>query len=262
MLRAMMSAGTGMVAQQINLDTIANNLANVNTTGFKGQRAEFTDLMYQTYRASGSAGAGGQSQPVAMQVGLGSQFASTATNFTNGGMQQTNNVLDLAVSGEGFFEVELADGTKAYTRDGSFKKDSEGNLVTSQGFKVTGPIQIDSRATAVTVMPDGTVNAVIPGSNDAVTQGNIRLYMFPNASGLTRLGGNLYVPGGASGDAAEVTPGTEGSGSIQSGALESSNVQVVEEMVRMITAQRAYEINSKAIQTADDMLQLLNQLKR
>jgi flagellar basal-body rod protein FlgG len=258
----MMSAGTGMVAQQINLDTIANNLANVNTTGFKGQRAEFQDLMYQTYRASGSAGQGGQSQPVAMQVGLGSAFASTATNFGTGGMQQTNNALDLAITGEGFFEVELSDGTKGYTRDGSFKKDAEGNLVTSQGFKVTGPVQIDAKATSITIMPDGTVNAVIPGSNEPVAQGNIQLYLFQNPSGLTRVGGNMYVVGGASGEAQEVTPGTEGSGQIQSGMLESSNVQVVEEMVHMITAQRAYEINSKAIQTADDMLQLLNQLKR
>lgn len=262
MLRAMTSAGTGMIAQQINLDTIANNLANVNTTGFKGQRAEFQDLMYQTYRASGSAGQGNQNQPVAMQVGLGSQFSSTATNFASGGMQQTNNPLDLAIAGEGFFEVELADGTKAYTRDGSFKKDSEGNLVTSQGYKVAGDIQIDPKATAVTITADGTVNAIIPGSNEPVSQGSIKVFIFPNAAGMTRMGGNLYIAGGASGDAQEVTPGTEGSGPIQSGALESSNVQVVEEMVRMITAQRAYEINSKAIQTADDMLQLLNQLKR
>lgn len=261
MLRSLTSAGTGMVAQQMNLDTIANNLANVNTTGFKAQRAEFQDLMYQTYRAS-NASSGGLGQPVAMQIGLGSQFASTNTNFAPGGPQQTGNATDVMILGEGFFQVTMPDGTNAYTRDGSFKLDSDGSMVTSNGYKLAGDIKIETGSTAITIGPDGTIMAKLPGANDPTEVGKIEIVIFPNAGGLSRAGENLYTAGGASGDPQTVTPGTGGSGRLQGGALETSNVQVVEEMVRMITAQRAYEINSKAIQTADDMLSQLNQLKR
>lgn len=261
MLRSLTSAGTGMVAQQMNLDTIANNLANVNTTGYKAQRAEFQDLMYQTYRASGASGQGG-SQPVAMQVGLGSQFSSTNTNFSIGGPQQTGKSTDMMIMGDGFFQVTMPDGTTGYTRDGSFKLDQDGTLVTSSGYRVAGDIKIEPGSTGLTVSPDGVVSAMAPGSNDPAEVGKIEVALFANPGGLSRIGENLYSAGGASGDAQVTTPGTGGAGKIQAGALETSNVQVVEEMVRMITAQRAYEINSKAIQTADDMLAQLNQLKR
>ncbi len=262
MMRALTSAGAGMVAQQLNLDTIANNLANVNTNGFKAQRAEFQDMMYQTYRSSGAAGQGSQSQPLSLQIGLGTQFSATSTNFAMGAFNQSSNPLDVAIAGDGFFRVQMPDGSTAYTRDGSFKRDSEGNLVTSNGYKLSDEIKIDSGATEITVMTDGTVNAKLPGADEATSVGTLKLAVFSNPAGLTRIGQNLFRAGGASGEPQEATPGEDGSGIIQSGVIESSNVQIVEEMIAMITAQRAYEINSKAIQTADDMLTMLNQLKR
>lgn len=262
MMRALTSAGAGMVAQQLNLDTIANNLANVNTTGFKAQRAEFQDLMYQTYRASGASGQGTGSQPLALQIGLGSQFGGTNTDFNFGALTSSSNPLDMAIAGEGFFKVILPNGESAYSRDGSFKVDSEGTLVTSNGYKVDPEIKIGSDTTQVTVMPDGTISGKTAGQDSPSELGVIKVSVFANPAGLTRIGQNLYQSGGASGEAKEVTPGEDGSGRIQGNALESSNVQIVEEMIRMITAQRAYEINSKAIQTADDMLSMLNQLKR
>lgn len=250
-----------MVAQQMNLDTIANNLANVNTTGFKSQRAEFQDLMYQTYRASGATSQGAE-QPVAMQIGLGSQFASTSSSFTQGAVVTTGEPLNMMILGDGFFKIQMPDGSTAYTRDGSFKLDANGAVVTSNGYKVLPEITIEAGTTAITVAPDGTVSGKPKNANDPEELGKITISLFANPDGLTRIGQNLYTAGGASGDPEEVTPGTAGGGPIQSGAVEGSNVQVVEEMVRMITAQRAYEINSKAIQTADDMLAQLNQLKR
>jgi flagellar basal-body rod protein FlgG len=262
MMRSLTTAGTGMVAQQQNLDTIANNLANVNTTSFKTQRAEFHDLMYQTYRASGAAQGGEARQPLAMQIGLGSKFASSATNFAQGPVHTTGGPLDFAINGDGFFQVEKPDGATAYTRDGSFKRDANGLLVTSEGYPVVPNITIPTGATALTVGANGIVSAVLPDQDEPQELGQIQLATFANPAGLTRIGMNLYIAGGASGEARVVNPGEEGAGTIQSGFLEGSNVQVVEEMVRMILAQRAYEINSKAIQTADDMLSLLNNLKR
>ena len=261
MMRSLNTAGTGMVAQQLNLDTISNNLANVNTTGFKAQTAEFQDLIYQTYRLSGASAGANASQPVSMQVGLGTMFSSTATDFSNGPLQSTNNPLNLAITGEGFFKVQLPNGSEAYTRDGSFTTDQNGNLVTGDGYTVSPNITIPAGATQVTIAQNGTVSCLKPGQNQPQQLGQIKLYMFSNPGGLTRLGQNLYAPGGASGDATETDPGDNGAGQIQSGFLEGSNVQIVSEMIHMITAQRAYEINSKAVQTADDMLSTLNAMK-
>jgi flagellar basal-body rod protein FlgG len=262
MMRSLTTAGTGMIAQQNNLDVIANNLANVNTTAFKSQLAQFMDLMYQTTRASGAANFGNINLPEPIQVGLGSRLAATASSFKQGALQATGNPVDMAIVGEGFFGVERPDGTLAYTRDGAFKLDSNGLLVNNDGYPLVPNITVPTGAQAVTISSAGIVSAILPGSNEPTQLGQLRITLFANPAGLTRTGQNLFVPGGASGDAQEVEPGQNGSGTIQSQHLEGSNVQVVEEMVRMILAQRAYEINSKAIQTADDMLSVLNQLKR
>jgi len=262
MIRSLNTAGAGMVAQQYNLDVIANNLANVNTTGFKGQRAQFQDMVYQTIRASGATTGGERKSPMANQVGLGSMFVGSSSNFTVGVPISTGKDTDVAISGGGFFQIERPDGTLAYTRDGSFQRDATGLLTTSDGFPISPNITIPADATALTISPNGAVSAILAGQNDPQPLGDIKLYMFQNPAGLTRVGQNLFVAGGGSGDAAEQTPGEGGSGSLTAGFLEGSNVAIVEEMVRMILAQRAYEINSKAVQTSDDMLQILNNLKR
>jgi len=251
-----------MVAQQYNLDIIANNLANVNTNGFKQQRAEFQDLMYQTFRASGATVGGSAKTPESSQVGLGVKFVGNATNLAQGPLQATGNPLDISINGEGFFAVERPDGTTAYTRDGSLKRDATGLLVNSDGLPLQPNITIPSSATAITVSSTGTVSAIIAGQNEPQELGTIQLTTFANPSGLTRVGQNLYLAGGASGDAQTANPGENGAGLLSSGFIEGSNVQIVEEMVRMILAQRAYEINSKGIQTADEMLGTLNNIKR
>ncbi|MCO5296658.1 MAG: flagellar basal-body rod protein FlgG [Fimbriimonadaceae bacterium] len=262
MIRSLTTAGTGMIAQQTNLDTIANNLANVNTTAYKQQRAEFQDMMYQTLAAPGAPTGANSSQPVGLQIGLGSMFSASATNFDQGSLQSTGNPYDIGISGEGFFQVQMPDGTTAYTRDGSFKTDANGLLVTSEGYAVEPNITVPAGVTNFTVSPGGIVSVTAPGQNEPQELGQITLAKFVNPAGLQRLGQNLYAQTGASGDPQVVNPGEEGSGQLMGGVLEGSNVQIVEEMVRMILAQRAYEINSKAIQTADDMLQVLNSLKR
>lgn len=251
-----------MVAQQYNLDVIANNLANINTTSFKQQRAEFQDLMYQTFKASGVTTGNSTVNPSSLQVGLGSAFSANASNFGAGPLQATGNALDVAINGEGFFQVQRTDGQVAYTRDGSFKRDSNGLLVSSDGYPVIPEITIPGAATAINIGNNGSVTAILPGTNEPTELGIIQIATFSNPAGLSRIGQNLYYPGGSSGEATVANPGEGGSGDLTSRFLEGSNVQVVEEMVRMIMAQRAYEINSKAIQTADDMLGQLNQLKR
>lgn len=262
MMRSLNTAGTGMVAQQYNLDVISNNLANINTTSFKQQRAEFQDLMYQTFKASGVTTGSTTVNPVSLQVGLGAAFSANASNFAPGPLQATGNPLDLAINGEGFFQIQRPDGQIAYTRDGSFKQDSNGLLVTSDGYPVIPEITIPAGATAIDIASNGTVSAILPGTNEPTQLGQIQIATFSNPAGLMRAGQNMYLRGGASGDPVVVTPGEQGSGDLKGRFLEGSNVSVVEEMVRMILAQRAYEINSKAIQTADDMLGQLNQLKR
>jgi flagellar basal-body rod protein FlgG len=252
-----------MVAQQYNLDVIANNLANVNTTGFKQQRAEFQDLMYQTFRTSGATTGANSRQPVSLQIGLGTQFSSTGTNFNQGPMQSTGNPLDVAITGDGFLRVLRPDGTVGYTRDGSLKRDQTGLLVTSDGYPLEPAVTIPPGATGITIAPNGKISAILPGNPEAQElPGGLEITSFANPAGLQRVGQNLYVKGAASGEAVDGTPGEEGRGEIRQYMLEGSNVQVVEEMVRMITAQRAYEINSKAIQTSDDMLSTINNLKR
>lgn len=262
MMRALNTAGTGMIAQQHNLDVIANNLANVNTTGFKQQRAEFQDLMYENLRTAGSKTGGAYLSPVSLQIGLGTAFTATAPNMMQGSVNQTSNPLDMAISGDGFFKVLLPNGSVAYTRDGSFKIDASGKLVTTDGYYVQPEVTIDPTYTNVHVSTDGKVTATAPGSSATVDVGPIKINTFVNPAGLNRLGQNLYQESSASGNASEKVPGETGAGTIMGGYLEASNVQVVDEMVKMITAQRAYEINSKAIQTADDMLNVVNQLKR
>ncbi len=251
-----------MIAQQHNLDVIANNLANVNTTSFKQQRAEFQDLMYQTIKVGGAQDGATTSTPDSMQIGGGSMFSADASNFEVGPPQSTGNPLDVMISGSGFFSVLRPDGTTAYTRDGSFKRDAAGLLVNSDGYQVQPEVTIPEGTTSISISNTGTVSGVRPGESAASELGSLKITNFSNPAGLQRLGQNLYLKTGASGEPTEVTPGEAGSGTLTSGYVEGSNVQVVEEMVRMITAQRAYEINSKAIQTADDMLSTMNQLKR
>jgi flagellar basal-body rod protein FlgG len=218
--------------------------------------------MYQTIQLSGTINGGQVQQPTSIQIGLGANFASSASSFAQGPMQSTGNALDMAINGEGFFHVIRPDGTDAYTRDGSFKTDAQGLIVTNDGYALDPNITIPSGSTALNVAVDGTVSAILPGANEPAVLGQIRVSTFANPAGLTRVGMNLFTAGGASGDAQEATPGTEGAGALQSQYLEGSNVQVVDEMVRMILAQRAYEINSKAIQTADQMLSVINGLAR
>jgi flagellar basal-body rod protein FlgG len=247
-----------MISQQYNLDTIANNLSNVNTTAFKMQRAEFQDLMYQTFRAAGSTNNASDAQ----QLGLGARFSATASSFTMGPLQATGNPLDMAINGDGFFQVLRPDGSTAYTRDGSFKLSADGTLVTSDGYILQPQTQIDPRASGVSISRDGRITYMLPGESEPVELPPLEIARFPNPAGLMRVGQNLYLASGSSGDPTISAPDTDGAGAIQGGFLEGSNVQVVDEMVKMILAQRAYEINSKAIQTADDMLGVLNNLKR
>lgn len=262
MLRSLNTASTGMVAQQVNLDVISNNLANVNTTAFKHQRAEFQDLMYQTVSAPGTTSAANVRQPSGIQYGLGTRNAAVASDFSQGAAQNTNNPLDVMITGEGFFRVLKPDGTTAYTRDGSFKRDQTGLMVNGDGYPLQPAITIPAGAQSISISEEGVVTAVLPGQTAPTTIESITVAVFPNASGLTRAGQNLYTSNDSSGAETVVTPGQQGSGALRSGYLEGSNVSVVEEMVKMITAQRAYEINSKAIQTSDDMLGVLNSLKR
>ncbi len=262
MTNALNTAATGMVAQQTNLEVISNNLSNVNTTGFKSQRAEFQDLMYETLSASGTQSGTNTTLPTTLQIGLGSRYAANSTNFAQGALQSTGNPTDLAINGAGFFQILKPDGTHSYTRDGSFKLDATGNIVTSDGYNLDPPVNIPKGSSALTISPDGLVSIVLPGKTDPESAGNITLYTFANPSGLTRIGQNLFTAGGASGEPQANIPGQGGSGTLSDSFIEGSNVAVVEEMVRMISTQRAYEINSKAIQTADDMLGTLNSLKR
>lgn len=262
MMRSMYTAASGMKAQQFNIDTIANNLANVNTAGFKKSRVDFQDLLYQTVRHAGTPVTDGAQIPTGIQLGHGVRPVATQKIFTQGTFQQTDNPLDLVIESDGFFQILLPSGEIAYTRDGAFKTDSEGRIVTSDGFFLEPEIIIPEDASDITVGSDGTVSVTIPGNPEPQMVGQIELAKFVNPAGLHSAGRNLYLATAASGAPVIGTPGLDGFGMIAQGFLEMSNVEVVEEMVNMITSQRAYETNSKAIQASDDMLQTANNLRR
>jgi flagellar basal-body rod protein FlgG len=260
MLRALYSSAAGMQSQQTNLDVISNNLANVNTTGFKKNKAEFQDLLYQTTRAAGADAGGGNQVPTGVQIGHGSQLISTAKVFTTGELTQTGEKLDMAIEGDGFLEVQLSDGSQAYTRDGALKLASDGRVTTNDGLVVQGGWQ---------PIPSGTTKITISSTGEVTTEGSsgtqtfrVQISRFANPAGLDALGRNLYRETLASGTAETGNPGENGFGTLQQGFLEMSNVKVVEEMVNLIIAQRAYEVNSKAVQAADEMMQISNNLRR
>ena len=260
MLRALYSAAAGMNSQQMNLDVISNNLANVNTTGYKKSKLEFQDLLYQTTRAAGSEQGGGNQLPASLQVGQGSIPIATQRIFTPGELTNTGQNLDVAIQGDGFFEVQMPDGTLAYTRDGAFKTDSEGRIVTSDGYPLQGGFQpVPAGTTNITISATGAVTYTTASGS---TNFQVQLVRFNNPSGLEAMGHNLYKENTASGTPELGQPGQNGFGELQQGYLELSNVSVVEEMVNLILAQRAYEVNSKAVQAADEMMQQSNNLQR
>jgi flagellar basal-body rod protein FlgG len=262
MIRSLWNAATGMKAQALNLDVISNNLANVNTSGFKKSRAEFQDLLYETFRPAGTDSSQDTQVPVGIQLGHGTRPSAVLKLFNQGDMQNTKNELDFAIEGDGFFQIMQPDGEIAYTRDGAFKLDSDGRVVNADGFALEPELTIPSDAVSIAVGMDGTVSVLQAGESSPTEIGNIELARFVNPAGLVSMGRNLYTTSDASGDALTGIPGEDGLGNISQGFLEMSNVNVVEEMVNMIKAQRAYEINSKAIQAADEMLQVANNVKR
>ncbi|MEO6147484.1 MAG: flagellar basal-body rod protein FlgG [Sulfuriferula sp.] len=260
MIRSLWIAKTGLDAQQTQMDVIANNLANVSTSGFKRSRAVFEDLLYQTIRQPGAQSSQQTQLPSGLQLGTGVRPVATERIFTQGNLQQTGNDKDVAIQGSGFFQVLLPDGTTAYTRDGSFQSDSQGQLVTSSGYVIQPAITIPANAQSITIGRDGTVSVTQPGTPAPVQVGSLQLATFINPAGLESKGENLYVETAASGTANTNTPGSNGAGLLNQGYVETSNVNVAEELVNMIQTQRAYEINSKAITTSDQMLQKLTQL--
>lgn len=263
MIRALFTSATGMIAQQMNIDTIANNLANVNTTGFKKSRVNFQDLIYETIKPAGSETASGTTIPEGIQIGHGVRPSAIAKLFTPGNFIQTGNPLDLVIEGNGFFQIQLPDGSTAYTRDGAFKINAEGTVLTADGYPLLPNIAIPTDYEQISVGSDGTVSVKIPGNAAPQAVGTIQLVRFPNPSGLdARLGRNLLLETQASGTPTQGAPGIDGLGTIESGFLENSNVQVVEEILNLIIAQRAYEANSKVIQASDEMLQTANNVKR
>ena len=260
MIRSLWIAKTGLEAQQTQMDVIANNLANVSTTGFKKSRAVFEDLLYQNLRQPGAQSSQQTQLPSGLQIGTGVRAVATERIHTQGNPQASGNSKDIMVNGSGFFQVLLPDGTAAYTRDGSFQTDANGQMVTAEGFVIQPAITVPSNALSLTVARDGTVSVTLPNTVAPSQIGSLQLTTFVNPSGLESKGENLYVETGASGAAQTNTPGTNGTGVLMQGYIETSNVNVAEEMVNMIQTQRAYEINSKAITTSDQMLAKLSQL--
>ena len=260
MIRSLWIAKTGMEGQQTKLDAVSNNLANVGTNGFKRAGVVFEDLMYQNLRQAGAETGEGTQLPTGLQLGLGVRAVATTRSFAQGSLTQTGNVYDLAIKGQGFFQVQMADGSTAYTRDGGFQVDADGRLVTNNGDPVQPGLTIPATAQSVTVAPDGTVSALLPGEAVPTVVGQLELANFVNPAGLAPRGQNLFTETAASGTPNVSAPGLDGLGALQQGMVEGSNVNVVEELVTMIATQRAYELNSKAIQTSDQMLQRLSQL--
>lgn len=254
MMRSMRSAASGMIAQQTHIDTIAHNMANVGTTGFRRQRAEFQDLIYQQVRTPGGRTADGGTLPTGVQIGQGTRTVSTEFMHTQGALQQTGNPFDLAIEGDGFFQIVQPSGEIAYSRAGNFKIDPDGRLVTVDGMAVEPAVTVPRDATGVTIGPDGTISVTQPGSSQSMELGQVQLARFTNPGGLEALGRSLFAPTSASGQPLVVQPGQEGSGTISQGFLEGSNVEVVNEMIDLISSQRAYEINQRVIQASDEML--------
>jgi flagellar basal-body rod protein FlgG len=261
MIRALWTAASGMQAQQLNMDVTANNLANVNTAGFKKSRADFQDLMYQNLKTTGAPSTS-TTQTVGIQVGLGAKAAAVTKLFTTGNFAQTGNELDIAIEGDGFFQILLPDGTTGYSRAGAFKKDNQGRIVNSDGYPMVPETVIPNNATKINIGNDGTISVLQAGQTITTTIGNIQLATFSNPSGLSSMGHNIFKDTDSSGSATTGTPGQNGIGLTSQGMLEMSNVSVVEEMVNMIVTQRAYEVNSKAVQASDEMLQQANNLRR
>jgi flagellar basal-body rod protein FlgG len=262
MLRALYTAASGMEAQQLNIDNIAHNLANVNTIGFKSRRADFQDLLYQNLRQAGAASTANTDIPVGLQIGLGTKPVATEILLTQGDFSATENPLDMVIEGQGFFQIRLVDGRIAYTRNGSFHLDRDGNVVTADGDPLDPQISIPQDQVGVTIGSDGTVSVLQAGQTQPQQVGKIEIANFQNAAGLQAVGKNLYVATQASGEPIVGTPGENGLGTLLSGFVEQSNVSVVEEMVNMIVSQRAYEANSKVIRTADEMLTQANNVVR
>lgn len=261
MIRALYTAATGMNAQQMNLDTIANNLANSSTTGFQERTMQFTDLLYENQVMPGSASTDKTTVSAGLQVGLGVRPGSAEIIQTQGELQTTGNPLDVAIQGAGFFQIELPSGQIGYTRAGSFHLDANGNIVTPDGNPLQPAITIPPNATNISIGNDGTVTVTLPGQTQASAVGTIQIATFPNPGGLNSIGNNIYLPTTASGDAIEGQPGgSDGLGTLQQNSLEQSNVSVVEQFVEMIVAQRSYEANSRVVKAADEMMQQLNQL--
>ncbi|HEY6897112.1 MAG TPA: flagellar basal-body rod protein FlgG [Rhodocyclaceae bacterium] len=260
MIRSLWIAKTGLDAQQTQLDVISNNLANTSTNGFKRSRAVFEDLLYQNLRQPGAQSSQQTTIPSGLMLGVGVRPVSTEHIFTQGSLTQTGNALDIAINGQGFFQIQMPDGTLSYTRDGAFQKDSTGQVVTSSGYPLSPAITIPSTALSVTISRDGIVSITQPGSTTPSQVGQIQLATFVNPGGLQSLGENLFAETASSGTPTPNTPGTNGSGLLNQGYTENSNVNVAEELVNMIQTQRAYEMNSKAISTSDQMLARLTQL--
>ncbi|MGN7725608.1 flagellar basal-body rod protein FlgG [Luteimonas sp. 22616] len=258
MTQALWIAKTGLDAQQTRMAVISNNLANTNTTGFKRDRASFEDLLYQTVRQPGGASSEQTQLPSGLSTGTGVRVSSTSKEFAQGNIDQTGGALDVAINGRGFFEVLLPDGSSAYTRDGSFQINAQGELVTNSGYPVQPGLQLPEGAQSVTIGSDGTVSVQVAGQAEAVQVGSLTLADFVNPAGLQAKGENLYIETGASGPAQSGAPGQSGAGLLVQGALEGSNVNTVQELVSMIETQRAYETNAKAISTIDSMLAFLN----
>jgi flagellar basal-body rod protein FlgG len=260
MIKSLWTAKTGLEAQQTKMDVIANNLANVSTNGFKKSRAVFQDLLYQNMRQAGGRNDMQNVLPAGLQIGSGVGSVATARTQTQGSLEQTGNSKDVAIDGKGFFQVLMPDGNNAYTRDGSFQVNESGQLVTADGYPIQPAVLIPQDALSITIGKDGVVTVTQPGSNESTQVGQLSLSTFVNPAGLQSIGDNLYLETSASGMRNESTPGLNGAGRLDQGYVETSNVNVVEEMVSMIQTQRAYEINSKAVQTSDEMLAKLSQL--
>jgi len=262
MVRSLYTAATGMMAQQMQIDVVSNNISNVNTIGYKKQRAEFADLFYQTMEYAGTSTSNSTQSPTGINVGLGVRPTAITKIFSQGNFKETGNNLDIAIQGDGFFQVQLPDGRTAYTRDGAFKLDSEGNVVTSDGYKLLPNVTLPADTVQISIGTDGTISILEAGQTQMQQIGQIQIAKFINPAGLHSLGSNLYIDTSASGDPIVTTPGQDGTGELRQGFVEMSNVQLVEEMTDLITGQRAYDAASKAIVTSDEMLQTVNNLKR